>query len=93
VVQAAVEAGFEFNSAINGIPLEKFVKETGRGRHSAHPNYTSQIRGFLVQWVDNPANTDWTPNDAKDLIEAMVDDIRSTIQNTSAKINDLDLGL
>ena len=36
VAQNAVEAGFDFNSATNGIPLDKAL-------HGSHPNYTNYV--------------------------------------------------
>jgi hypothetical protein len=93
VVKKAVEAGFEFNTANNGMAIEKFVKATGVGRHGPHPNYTNQIRNFLNKWKDSPANVNWTPNDAKNLLDGLVDDLKETINTTTTKINDLNLGL
>src|SRR5690606_32264198 len=50
VVKKAVEPCFDFNGVVNGLPIEKFVKATGAGRHGPHPNYTEQIRKFLNDW-------------------------------------------
>lgn len=91
VVKKAVEAGFEFNTTKNGLAIEKFVKKTGAGRHGPHPKYTDQIRKFLNDWAtDNPG---FSPSDAKEILEATVDDVKDIINSTSGKINDLNLNL
>jgi hypothetical protein len=91
VVQKAVEAGFDFNGLINGEALEIFVAATGKGRHGPHPNYTQQIRSYLDEWARQ--NPKFTGQMAKEELEDIVDLIRTKIRTTTAKINDLNLGL
>ena len=91
VVKKAVEAGFEFNTTKNGLAIEKFVKKTGAGRHGPHPKYTEQINQALERFKAQTPN--YTSQQAKEFLEIITDDIKNTIQTTSGKINDLNLGL
>jgi hypothetical protein len=94
VVQKAVEDGFEFNSADNGIPLEKYkVGPPESGRHGPHPNYNDQIKKHLEWWSEQPANQGYTPTQAREYIQDLISDIRNQIENPSGRINLLDLGL
>ncbi len=92
IVQAAVLNGFDFNGAINGIPLQKYVASTGVGRHAPHGNYTQQIRDYL-QNVWGPNNPGWTPAMAQQELEDLTFYLRNKIETTSGRINLLDLGL
>lgn len=91
VVKKAVEAGFEFNAAKNGLAIEKFVKSTKAGRHGPHPKYTEQIRDYLVKWAND--NQGFTAQMAKEELEDIVNQVKNKINTTSEKINLLDLGL
>ena len=94
VVKKAVEEGFDFNGAINGIPLDKYIDATGAGRHGPHKNYTDQIRAYLDEWVELPANKGkWTPQQARDELEDLVGHLRERIKNTSGRISLIDLEL
>lgn len=90
IVQMAVEGGFDFNSTINGIGIEKFVKATGAGRHGPHPNYTAQIRKNLETFS---TTKNLTPQMCKEYLEEITKDIRNTITTTTGKINEIDLNL
>lgn len=92
-VKKAVEAGFDFNGIINGLPLEKYVAATGKGRHAHHPEYTRQILRHLENWAD--LNIGYLPIDAKNKLISLSDDIRRVIINdpNQGRINILDLGL
>lgn len=90
MVKKAVEAGFDFNTATNGMRLEKFVKATGKGRHGPHPNYTEQIRVYLNEWARQ--NPNFTAQMAKDELTDIVDIVKNRI-TTNSKINDLNLNL
>ncbi|SHI02911.1 RHS repeat-associated core domain-containing protein [Chryseolinea serpens] len=91
VVKKAVEGGFEFNTSKNGLAIEKFVKSTGAGRHGPHPQYTEQIRKALNDWAE--ATPNYTPAQAKEFLDGLTDDIKNTINTTTGKINELNLGL
>jgi hypothetical protein len=91
VVKKAVEGGFSFNTSHNGLAIEKYVKATGVGRHGPHPQYTSQIRTYLEQWAQ--LNPNYTAQMAKNELDDIVDIIKTKINSTSGKINDLNLGL
>lgn len=90
VVKRAVEGGFDFNGAMNGLAIEKYSKSTGLGRHGPHPNYTEQIRQALDDWAE--LTTNYTPKQAKEFLEIITADIKNTINTTTAKINVLNLG-
>lgn len=62
VVGAAIEAGMDMNSKINGIALTKAV-HTG-----SHPNYTRAVQDQLTNWMN--ANPNFTPQQAKSFIES-----------------------
>jgi hypothetical protein len=97
VVKKAVEEGFDFNGAINGIPLDKYIDATGAGRHGPHGNYTDQIRQALLNFEKN--NPDYTPQNAKQFLEILVNGnssykgLRKTIETTSGRINLLTLNI
>lgn len=42
-VKSAREEGFKFEGAENKMPVEKFSKATGKGRHGNHPDYNKAI--------------------------------------------------
>lgn len=96
VVQMAVEGGFKFNlPEANGLPLSKFVKKTGKGRHGPHPEYTKQIKARLDSWALSK-NFNYSAKDAQEFLEVITDDIKYVINdpaNASTKINALKLGL
>jgi len=91
VVKKAVEAGFDFNKASNGMAIEKYVKATGQGRHGPHPQYTNQIRQYLNDWASQ--NPGYSAQAAMDELTDIVASVRNTINTTTTKINDLPLGL
>jgi len=90
VVKKGVEGGFDFNGATNGLAIEKYSKSTGLGRHGPHPNYTTQIRQALDDWAEITPN--YTPQQAKEFLEIITADIKNTINTTTVKINELNLG-
>ena len=92
VVRAAVIHGFDFNGLINGMPLEKYNAATDTGRHARHDDYTRQIRIYIqTKWsIENP---DWTPQMALEEIEDLTNTLRERIENSTGRINLLDLGL
>ncbi|REE01790.1 hypothetical protein [Marinoscillum furvescens] len=92
-MKKAVEAGFDFNGTTNGLAIEKFVKKTGTGRHGPHPKYTDQLRGHLDWWARQPGNANFTPDDAKTYLDALANNLKTKINTSSLKINDLALGL
>jgi len=92
VVQRAVEAGFEFNGAINGIPLKKFTQLTPDGRHARHDYYTNQINDYLNDvWL--PENPEYSSADALNKIIDLTHQLRYLIESSTEKINLLHLTL
>ncbi|MBT2563802.1 AHH domain-containing protein [Pedobacter sp. ISL-68] len=95
VVQDAVNAGFEFNTAVNGIALKKYTKAgeavVDGGVHANHPNYTKQIRKALNDF--SKANKNYTPAQAKEFLNDLVGELKSIIKKESIdggkKINDI----
>jgi hypothetical protein len=92
VVQKAVEGGFQFNKAINGIALEKYVAKTGLGRHAKHDFYTKQIEEYLKGWARDK-NYIYTAAEAKQVVEALTTTLRNKITTTTGRINLLNLAL
>ena len=103
-VKKGVEGGFEFNTPVNGIAVEKFVKATGQGRHGPHPKLTKQMSDHMDWWADQTSmvngvsikNKDLTPTQTADYMRAVSDDVKDIISdpiNATTKLNDLDLGL
>ena len=60
VVQSAVEAGFDFNSATNGIAIDKAL-------HGSHPNYSNFVSKELDTWAK--ANEGYSADDARKFIQ------------------------
>lgn len=100
-VKKGVEGGFEFNTAVNGMPVQKYVKATGAGRHGPHPNLTKQIDDHMNWWAEQTSvingktvrNKDLSPAQTAEYMRVIADDMKETISTTTTKLNDLDLGL
>ncbi len=106
VVKLAVEGGFKFNTAANGIAIEKFIKSTGKGRHGPHPFYTSQITAALTEWAQFAKNNNiYNATEAEKFLTKLIDGdefydgIRKIIKDTenlgppNYKINSINLNL
>jgi hypothetical protein len=106
VVKLAVEGGFKFNTAANGIAIEKFIKSTGKGRHGPHPLYTSQITAALTEWAQFAKNNNiYNAKEAEKFLTKLIDGdefydgIRKIIKDTenltppNNKINSINLNL
>ena len=72
VVQDAIDAGFDFNSATNGIPIPKNL-------HGSHPNYTTYVTDALNAWAKDKK---YTPQQAREFIQ------NEFIPNLEKKLND-----
>ncbi len=70
VVQAAVEAGFEFNGKINGIALPK--------GHEPHLDYNRSVMNELQRW--EKANPNYTPEMAKAKVEQLAVKLRNRLE-------------
>ena len=88
VAQDAVNAGFDFNGAVNGIGLTKVAEG---GVHANHPNYSEQIGEALNKFATD--NKGYSPEDAKNFLEGLVGKLKNQIQKESVdvgkKVNDL----
>jgi len=88
VVEAARNEGFKFEGAENKIPVEKFSRSTGQGRHGNHPNYNKAVGDKLANFEKN--NPDFTPAEALKFIRSLVKDLKQAIEdNPKIKLNDL----
>ena len=70
IVQAAANAGFHMNQALNGIPLKKFRKSAAeglKGLHGNHPKYDDFVQFKIKNYID--ANGSLQPEDAKKFLE------------------------
>lgn len=96
-VKKAVEAGFDFNGIINGLPLKKYVADTGLGRHGPHKNYTDQIRDHLSRWgeinIDNIKNKDLPAEEIANYLSYLTNSIKYKILTSTGRINLLNLNL
>ena len=79
-VRRAIEEGFDFNGAINGIPLS-----TTRHKGS-HSNYDRQVSGLIDAAFSDPNNAG---KSAKEILEAVTSSLRTTINSSSNKVNEL----
>lgn len=97
-VKKGVEGGFEFNlGSINGMPVEKYVKSTGIGRHGPHPQLTSQIDKHMEWWaeqtVNGVKNKNLTPAQTADYMRGLANSLKNKINSSTVKLNDLNLNL
>ncbi|WP_262709331.1 AHH domain-containing protein [Sphingobacterium alkalisoli] len=88
VIRAARDESFKFEGAENRMPVEKFSKTSGEGRHSNHPNYNQEVMDRISKFTkDNP---EFTSSDALKFTRNLVKDLKQTIENNpSTKVNDL----
>lgn len=90
VVKAARDGGFKLDGKSNKMPVEKFSKTTGGGRHSKHPKYTRQIEKKLDNFKKE--NPNYTPKEAANNAENITSQAKSDIKNNpDVKVNDLQL--
>jgi RHS repeat-associated protein len=83
ILKDAVKQGFKKDGAENKIPVEKFVKDTGKGQHGNHPDFTKYVEKQLKKGQG-------TGEDALNFVRQLVDDLKQTIKgNPDTKINDL----
>lgn len=83
------------------MPVQKYVKATGAGRHGPHPNLTKQIDDHMNWWAEQTSvingktvrNKDLSPAQTAEYMRVIADDMKETISTTTTKLNDLDLGL
>jgi RHS repeat-associated protein len=88
VVQTGRDGGFKFEGAENKMPIEKFARSSGQGRHGNHPKYNNEFARRLANFKEN--NPSPTPQQAADFLRAMAKDFAETIKNNpKTKINDL----
>jgi hypothetical protein len=88
VVRLGRQGGFKYDGKENKIPLEQFNKATGEGRHSKHPNYTSEVQQRLNKFQEENPNA--TPQQAAEFLRNLVKDLQQTINNNpGTKVNDL----
>ncbi|WP_296148495.1 DUF6443 domain-containing protein [uncultured Flavobacterium sp.] len=82
-VKSAREEGFKFEGAENKMPVEKFSKATGKGRHGNHPDYNKAI--------DEKITTGKTEGvSSAELLRNIVSETKDLIKNNpDKKINDL----
>jgi len=88
-IEAAKEAGFKFEGKENiAEGLSKFSKQSGKGQHGPHPEYTKEIARQLAEFrKDNP---NATPEEAAQFVRGLVKQTKETIANNpDKKINDL----
>ena len=77
VVQDAVEAGFDFNSATNGIPINKAL-------HGSHPNYTEYVQKQLTNWATE--HQGYNPDDARKFIQnELLPDLEKKVGDAKSK--------
>lgn len=88
VIRLAREEGFKFEGNENRIPIERYSKSTGEGRHGNHPNYNKEVLGRLQKFSkDNP---DFKGPDALKFTRNLVKDLKQIIENNpGTKVNDL----
>ena len=87
-IDQAKDAGFKFEGKENKMPLEKFSRATGEGRHGNHPEYTKELQKQLADFrKDNP---NATPEEAVKFVRNLVKQTIETINNNpGTKVNDL----
>lgn len=82
VVEAAREDGFEFEGQENRVPVEKYSKATGEGRHGNHPSYNKAVGELLKAGPGKLTPVEFVRN--------LVSDLKTQIKNNpTTKINDL----
>lgn len=79
-VQKAVEAGFDFNGAVNGLGVKT-------SRHGRHDNYTNQVESLINQFEDRmkAAGKQITGDDAKKFLEGLTPTLKKQIQEQDTK--------
>ena len=87
VVQKGIRGGFKFEGWENKIPLEKFLKSTGKGVHGNHPKYSEQIRQKIDD-IPSDLSPIKTAGELRKIVKGAVKDIKN---NPNTKINDIKL--
>jgi RHS repeat-associated protein len=77
-LKQAIKEGFKKDGAGNKIPVEKFVKDTGKGQHGNHPKFTDYVRNILKNFEEDNPNA--TGKDAMDFLQKTITDIKQTIK-------------
>ena len=86
---------------IRKILVWRRIKIRRSGRHGPHPNYTDQIRNHLEWWKNQKSiingeeviNSSLSSQQTALYMQGLVNNIKSTINSTSDRINMLNLGL
>ncbi len=88
VVRGARDEGLKFEGAENKLPVEKFNRSSGNGRHGNHPDYNKEVQRRINEFKkDNP---NWTKEDALKFIRSQIKDLKQKIEaNPDKKVNDL----
>ena len=88
-VRDARRGGFKFEGKENKMPLEKFSKETGKGRHGNHPKYTAEVQRRITEFQEKMGEN-IKPENAAKFAKELTKDLKDFIKNNpDTKINDL----
>jgi RHS repeat-associated protein len=89
LLRQAIDEGFDFNGATNGMALVPYSAADDVGEHATHPRYTEQIRQKLLL-----LQKEGYEGTAREAVEKVVGDVRKALEaNRGKKINEVDLGL
>ena len=68
-MENAIRQGFKIDGKGNRIPVEKFSKATGTGRHAKHGQYNPDVKINDLEFQDpeNKAKRDFLPHEHPDL--------------------------
>jgi hypothetical protein len=84
---------FKFNRSDNLLVLEKYVAQTGQGRHGNHPRYNDWVRVLLNNKLQEyrAKNNNLSPDNckAKELIEELVAELLQVINSSKKPINQI----
>jgi RHS repeat-associated protein len=92
VVKQGIDEGFKFEGAENKIPLEKFSKSSGTGRHGNHPGYNKGVIDKLGEFskTTEGGKTVEGGKTALQFLRNLTQELQETIKNNpDMKINDL----
>ncbi|WP_268849233.1 AHH domain-containing protein [Flavobacterium aestivum] len=92
VVKQGIEEGFKFEGAENKMPLEKFSKSTGNGRHGNHPSYNKGVLDKLGEFGKTAEGSKTTEGSktALEFLRNLTQELKETIKNNpDKKINDV----
>ncbi len=88
VIESARDGGFKFEGTENKMPIEKFSRATGEGRHGNHPNYNTEVARRLVDFRRRFPNA--TSEQSAEFLRLTVKEFKDMINaSPNTKINDL----